>query len=275
MNPETMDPRQVEIIEPQTPDRDRFEIGIVIMTWNRPRYLERCLASLARSRLRDTVVAIVDDGSDDPNTLDLIRDFDLPGVPVARLMIGVHEHFLLHENLRLGWDYLIDRWRGRYLANLDSDAIVVPEWLERLRDLYLQHRDGNPHLIVSGFNGAVYHPARSVHEDHVVKPTLSGLNMFFDRAAYDDFVRDALQPYWDWQVVKAMQKRSAEFLVTRPSVVQHIGLRGLFSSGWSNSDFALDFPGSPTWLLRIRLLAVRLRHGIRRQLKRLELHGPR
>jgi glycosyltransferase involved in cell wall biosynthesis len=267
--------RPIEIIEPQTPGRDRYEIGIVIMTWNRPRYVERCFASLARSRLNDTVVAVVDDGSDDPDTLDLIREFDIPGVPVARLMIGVHEHFLLHENLRLGWDYLIDRWHCRYLSNLDSDAVVVPEWLERLRNLYLKHRDGNPHLIASGFNGAVYHPARSVHEDHVVKPTLAGLNMFFDRAAYDEFVRDALQPHWDGKVVDAMKKRSAEILVTRPSVVQHIGLRGLFSSGWSNSDFALDFPASTTWVLRLRLLAVRLRHRVRLQLKRLKLHGPR
>ena len=270
-----MDSRHFEIIEPQTPDRDRFEIGIVIMTWNRPHYVVRCFDSLARSRLRNTVVAIVDDGSDDPDTLDLIREFDLPGTPVVRLMISVHEQFLLHENLRLGWDYLIDRWHCRYLTNLDSDAVVIPDWLQRLRDLYLRHRDCHPHLIASGFNGAIYHRARSVHEDYVVKPTLSGLNMFFDRAAYDDFLRDALRPHWDAMVVAAMKKRSAEFLVTRPSVVQHIGLRGLFSSGWSNSDFAIDFPASTTWLLRVRLLAVRLRHGLRQQLKRHNLHGPR
>jgi glycosyltransferase involved in cell wall biosynthesis len=270
-----MDLRHVEIIEAPTPGRYRFEVGIVIMTWNRPRYVERCFASLARSRLHDTVVAIVDDGSDNPDTLDLIRDFDLPGVPVARLMIGVHEHFLLHENLRLGWNYLVDRWHCHYLSNLDSDAVVVPEWLERVRGLYLKHRDGNPHLIASGFNGAVYHPARSVHEDYVIKPTLSGLNMFFDRAAYDDFVRDALQPHWDWLVVKEMQGRSAEFLVTRPSVVQHIGSQGLFSRGWSESDFAVDFSASHTWVLRLRLLAVRLRRRLELRHRLLKLVGQR
>ena len=138
--------------------------------------------------------------------------------------------------------------------------------------LYRKHRDDNPQLIVSGFNGAVHDPVRSVHEDHVVKPTLSGLSMFFDRAAYDDFLRDALQPYWDGKVVDAMTQRSAAFFVTRPSVVQHIGLQGLLSSGWSNSAFAIDFPGSSSWLLRLRLLIVRLRHRVRQLLKLFKLH---
>ena len=270
-----MKPRPLEIIDPVAPELDRCETGIVIMTWNRPRYVKRCFESLARSRLNDTVLAVVDDGSDDPQTRKLVREFSLPGVPVARLLIESHGEFLLHDNLRVGWDYLINRWQCRYLSNLDSDAVVTPDWLESIRNLYFKQRGENPHLIVSGFNGAVYHAVRSVHPDHVIKPTLSGLNLYFDRAAYDEFVRDALQPHWDKRVVEAMTSRSAVFFVTRPSVVQHIGLRGLFSSGWSNSDFALDFP-EPRWkLLRLRHLVVRTRHAIRQVLKRYKLHGPR
>ena len=73
-------------------------------------------------------------------------------------------------------------------------------------------------------------------------------------------------------VVDAMKQRSAEFFVTRPSVVQHIGMHGLFSSGWSNSDFAVDFPGTIPSLLRLRLVIARLHHLVRRGLKRLNVH---
>ena len=270
-----MDTRPVEIIAPPVVDGHGCEIGIVILTWNRPRYVRRCFASLARSRLNDTVVAIVDDGSDNPATLDLVRNFHLEGTSICRLMIGVHEQFLLHDNLRLGWDYLLKRWNCRFLTNLDSDAIVSMDWLERLRDLYFRHREANPDLIVSGFNGSVYHPARLVKEDYVVKPTQSGLNMFFDRAAYDNFVRDSLQAEWDWKVVEAMKARSAEFIIVRPSVIQHIGIRGLFSGGWADSDFAVDFPSSFTWLLRLRLLVIRLRRGLRLQHRLFKFLGLR
>lgn len=266
--PQDVDTRPVEIVEPAGLLENRYGTGLVILTRNRPAYLTRCFASLAGSRLPDTAVAIVDDASDDPATLDLIRNFTLPGVPIVRISIGVHEHFHIHKNLHIGWNSLIERWDCRYLTNLDSDAIVVSEWLERVRDLYLEHRDHCPHLITSGFNGAVYHPVGAVHEHHVVKPTLSGLNLFFDRVAYDEFVRDALQPHWDWQVVEAMKERSAEFFVTRPSVVQHIGKRGLFSWGWSHYDFALDFPDSVRWVLRCRLVAARLRNWLVKSIKR-------
>ena len=109
-----IDSRPVEIIEPPDSEEERFQIGIVIMTWNRPQYVERCFNSLSLSKLEESIVAIVDDGSDDRATLDLVRNFEIPRVPVVRLMVGVHQHFLIHDNLRLGWDYLLNRWHCRF-----------------------------------------------------------------------------------------------------------------------------------------------------------------
>jgi len=88
--------------------KDRYKIGLVITTYNRPRYLQRTLEALQRSQLPETLLFIVDDGSDDLETLKMIKDFSLPATPVVKAYRIHKTGCAMYENLCYGWDLLLD-----------------------------------------------------------------------------------------------------------------------------------------------------------------------
>jgi hypothetical protein len=71
----------------------------------------------------------------------------------------------------------------------------------------------------------------------VIKPAINGINMCFNKAQYETYIKPALlsNGNWDASVSKAAQK----FAITVPSCVQHIGLQS--SMGHVGADVATDF----------------------------------
>ncbi len=61
--------------------------------------------------------------------------------------------------------------------------------------------------------------------DKIVRPCLSGLD-------------------WDWLMVEQMHDHNYPILCTRPSVIQHIGRDGLWSSSNGTYDVAIDYWGT-------------------------------
>lgn len=233
-------------------------LGVLIPTFNRPGYLAKTFRDLERSKLADAALMIVDDGSTSRRTRRMVREFDLPGSPVHRSyrsrkplaaalsslplgrLIDKTRYFTVHQALREGFDALLSTYPSiRLLVNVDSDVRMSPCWLRSLRRLFEQERTARGPLIVTAFNSAS-HPVREVHPDHVVKESIGGLNMMFDVTLYHELVRPALTLHWDWNVVAAMRERRYPLLCTRPSRLQHIGARGVFSS-YLELDTAPDF----------------------------------
>ena len=231
-----------ELRLPETPATQlrQVEVGWVLPTFNRPDYLRRCLESLQRGRYERVALAIVDDASDALETQRLVAEFSLPGVPVFRASRRLREGFLVHENLRFGWDLLCHHTTCSQLCVLDSDTVVRPHWLERLRTSYPVLCAQYGSLLLSGFN-AIEHPAVRNAHDHCLKRSVGGCNLHFSRTIYEDWLRSSLAEHWDWRVVDQARERAVTIACLRPSVVQHVGQRGIWSNGLTNFDFATDY----------------------------------
>ena len=211
------------------------------MTYNRPDYLRKLFTHLAKSDLSDILIIVIDDASNDPETVQLVQGFTISGIPIIKLFLLKHRQFNIHENLRITWDLLSEKYHCRNLAVLDSDVIVKPDWLTSIRTLHETAGKLYPVTVISGFDACVSHPADKNYSDYKVKRAMGGANMFFDTKLYRKFIRPCLVPYWDSILVEKFQKESYPFLVTRPSVIQHIGYKGLFGEGYWKHDFALNY----------------------------------
>ena len=228
---------------PAQPLKDTYQIGLVMTTYNRPNYLERCLKSLAQSALEQTLLLIIDDSSNDKQTLQIIRSFNGLNFPVLKAFRIQKEGCAMYENLKYGWDLLVNQYSCTYICNLDSDTIVKKEWLSTILALYEREKVDSP-ILVTGFN-AYQHPILSTSEHYYHKKSLGGLNLFFDVSLYEQIVRPCLVDiHWDWYVVEAMHKNNYRLLCTRPSTIQHIGREGFWSGKYGVFDFAIDYRGT-------------------------------
>lgn len=95
---------------------------VVVTTCNRPDALRRCLHSLARLQTRHAVaIVVVDNRPAAGVAAAVVRDF--PGVQL------VNEH-------RAGSSYArnagVDAAHGEFVAMVDDDMVVTPDWLDRL-----------------------------------------------------------------------------------------------------------------------------------------------
>lgn len=97
-------------------------VSVVVLNWNGRSLLEDCLGSVLRQTFRDYEVILVDNGSTDGSAAWVRERF-----PQVRLLA-------LEENLGFcgGNNAGFRVARGRYVALLNNDTEVEPDWLERL-----------------------------------------------------------------------------------------------------------------------------------------------
>jgi glycosyltransferase involved in cell wall biosynthesis len=218
---------------------------IIIPIYNRPEYLERCFSSLIASDLTLCKrIILANDGSDllvDP----IITRFKiLKGKSIDIIELRRSQNKGVRETLKEAITYalFIDTdFTSMLYINLDSDAIVKPDWLNTIITLKCQ----NPEYIVSGFNssnknpdGSLKNPIIKEGQHSIIKKHCNGINMCFDRSQAQNYILRSLQGdgNWDFTLSKWQEKG---FLITKPSVVQHIGVHS--SMGHSDVDIADDF----------------------------------
>jgi hypothetical protein len=198
-------------------DARRGEVGAP-----RPRRRDQLLGALRHAQLRAA-----------------LRHFRVPSVPTVTILKREHGH--MFDSLRVGWDLLTRQLGCTYLCCLDSDTIVVPRWMEALRQLHQEARGWapNPFTIVTGFN-ARPHPILADHATYRLKQSVGGINLFFHANAYP-VLRPALTHVdWDHEIVDRIRRLQGTLICTRPSVVQHCGRAGLWSRVTA-FDVAHDF----------------------------------
>ena len=210
-----------------------MRVGLVIPVYGRLPYLRQCFESLKKADLsRISEVVIVDDCSPDTNVWDYLKTshFANQEVIVAAKNCGVS------ESLRVGLKRLMEKGCDTFI-NLDSDAIVSKDFVSVL----LSYHKRFPNTIVSGFNtltrnsrGRERHPVFRNHFGFVEKRTIGGINMCFSKALLGSVILPALRTkgHWDWNACVYMRRKRNRFIVTTPSVVQHIG----FESAVGNTD---------------------------------------
>jgi len=97
-------------------------VSVVIINWNGKEHLARCLASLEAQTYRDFEIIIVDNGSTDGSVAFIRERF-----PEVRLICNEHNLGFARAN-----NQGIAIARGRYVAILNNDTQVEPQWLEAL-----------------------------------------------------------------------------------------------------------------------------------------------
>jgi O-antigen biosynthesis protein len=99
------------------------KISIVIPTKNSPEHLERCLSSLfTLSTYPNFEVILVDNGTDDPNALQIMREY-----PIRRLNFPHTFNYSYANNLGAAYA------EGDYLVFLNNDTeVLTKDWLQHL-----------------------------------------------------------------------------------------------------------------------------------------------
>jgi glycosyltransferase involved in cell wall biosynthesis len=216
-----------------------MKVGLLITTFNRPEYLAHCLYSIKEIDVKDElIILIVDDKSTNQETIEMIQDFHFEKATVRKMYLTKNQG--ISHSLRTGFNYLFS-CDCDIVINLDADTIVKQEFLTRL--IYLKKQF--PEHIVSGFNtqtvdpktAKIRHRTISQHEGYCIKSSIGGINMVIDVVQYTEKILPALKSpnHWDWNVCSLVK----QFIVSTPSLVQHIGLEtGIHKN---NPDVAFDF----------------------------------
>jgi glycosyltransferase involved in cell wall biosynthesis len=205
-----------------------MKVGLVIPIFNRPQYVAKCFASLEKLTVRPYMIVIVDDASTE----------QLPLLNLSHKLIKHEKNTGIRGSITTGIEYLFKQ-KCDIVINLDSDAIVKPDFIERLTELYLNY---DKKYIASGFNCITKtNPNISKGYYCVQKAFANGINMCFNRQQYEKYIKPSLAKVgnWDYNTSLACQADNLPFIVTTPSVVQHIGIES--SMGHVGGDFAQDF----------------------------------
>lgn len=190
-----------------------------------------------RKRLRERLSARSFQNAD-PKTTELVKRFELPGIPLLKILKSRHGN--MFDSYRSGWKLLMDGFDCDYLVTLDSDTLVKPDWVQRLLSVHREVRPLTEYLLVSGFHTRSHKTLR-VETNFRVKKSVGGVSLMFDRKLWNEIVMPSLVGLqWDFRVCHEVERLGGMVVTTRPSVVEHIGRSGLWSS-WLRFDRAADF----------------------------------
>jgi glycosyltransferase involved in cell wall biosynthesis len=99
---------------------------IFIPTYNRADILPRALESIGQSTLRDFEVVIVDDGSTD-DTRNLVQEW------VAKGAVPIQYVWQENQGIHAAHNTALEHARGLLFIRLDSDDLMLPQALERIK----------------------------------------------------------------------------------------------------------------------------------------------
>ena len=225
----------------------KYQYGIVLCCYNRPEFLKKTLISLSISNLENTIICIIDDYSQNKETISLIRNYNIPGVKIIKKRNS--RNYGVSKSLLDGFETLYPLCK--YLTNIDSDVIMKRDWLDKLKYTYeevskLKSKLNARDFVITGFNCKnCMHPIIKTYPNLYLKKSIGGVNMFFNRKLFIPLFSKVLKSSnknhgWDWSIVRIGKKLDIVMITTRPSVIQHIGFSGLNSSS-RRYDIAKDF----------------------------------
>lgn len=115
----------------EIPPQNAPFFSIIILEWNSASFMQKCLDALVHQTEKDFEIILVDNGSPDPVSQDVLRLY-------TQLNINHHR---LEKNIGFaaGNNYAAKFARGQYLVLLNSDAFPQADWLAVLRCAIQSH----------------------------------------------------------------------------------------------------------------------------------------
>ena len=214
-----------------------MKIGLVITTFDRFDCLKETLDSVSQSYLpKGLEVFVVDDGSKDGRIKPLIQKFSLKDIKIVKLFHEKNSK-TMSTGLKEGFSHFLTNGFD-IMVNLDSDMIVKPYWLSVLLKLYNMF----PQYIISGFNNMSQNPALETFPLYNTKNMAGGVNFMFGRDTCEDVLSSLVDNAWDDRLGKIMRAKNKPYIVSRPSVMQHLGAySGLNRSGALAEDYNCSY----------------------------------
>lgn len=204
-----------------------MKLGVLIATFNRPKYLRKCLESIKRAVMPEgTEILIVDDASTDEETKQLIHES-------GNLLMVKKKNGSIKESLLWGCDFLFDTMKCDEVMNLDGDGIISRNGITEI----LKLRSSYPDRIATGFhctttnrNGTKRHIIIREHDDCYERMSVGGINLCFDRFCYLKYLKPALEKSlqhggnFDHMTSIECFNAGKPIISVKRSVVQHIGI---------------------------------------------------
>ncbi len=210
-----------------------FKIGMAILAYERPDYLELCLDSLFSSDIQnyDITFLIIDDGSKDPRVREIInkprppkykiiRQFTPKGPNNAGAAINkaIRKLYEIDQFDIIGWS--------------DPDALYHPDWLKKTLEICLwAKRNHSKHILgpFSSFNSSdyIYHQVlgtfSSPHGNYVVKRQMGMLNYFYFREDFENLGYFEENPDDETLMTNKFEQLGVRNFCTETSYIEHLG----------------------------------------------------
>ena len=185
--------RLIENIHGQAPEEALPLISIIVPCYNVADYLEECVLSLVKQSYKNLEILLIDDGSTD-STADIAKS-------LADKYENVFYHYKTNGGLSSARNRGIDLSKGEYIAFIDSDDWIDPEFVDTL---YKAAKDGRADISVCGYRkeendeGVVTFDEDKVISSHAAMRILGDIypkenvllviacNKLFKRSIFDD-----------------------------------------------------------------------------------------
>lgn len=222
---------------------DNFKIGIAVLAFERPEYLELCLNSLYNTKLYnyDLTVLIQDDGSKDPRVREIIEKRRNPNIKTIRYFTvkgpnnaGAAINKAL-KKLNTIESFDIIGW-------CDSDCLHHPEWLDKTIKIACWAKMNHKQHILGPFSS--FNSSDSSHKtlgtysspfgDYVVKKQMGMLNYFYYK---EDFIKLGFfeeNENDETLMTKKLDKLRVRNFCTKTSYVEHLGEDSILNR-WRNN----------------------------------------
>jgi O-antigen biosynthesis protein len=180
--------RKIKVKNEEWP-RNKPLISMIIPCFNYGRYVGEAVDSVLAQTFQDFEIIVVDGGSTDATTADVLRSFQKPKTKVY-LREGSH---LVGDNRNFG----ISRAQGKYICCLDADDKLKPTYLEKA----LFFLEAYNYDLVStsvqffGTSGLQYHVPLNPSLDEIVRS-----NQFSTVGVFRKTLWKKAQGYHDWGV---------------------------------------------------------------------------
>lgn len=191
---------------PRTPPPER-SVGVIVPCYRHGIFLDGCIDSIKAQTLTPASVVVVDDGSDDPETIAALDRLDEdPAIEVVRLPVNGGPSIARNRGL--------ERLETSYVLSIDADDELLPDALERM----LAQLEAAPEEV-----GFVYPHAQHIgnRSDYVQLPAYNlwllmkenycPAPALFDRRVFEGtgiaYPEDVVVGHEDWDLILQLAER--------------------------------------------------------------------